>query len=655
MTQAWLNFPKVASSATTQQLESFQPVKRAITAQKFERIFIIDLENSAYSKVMQDAYFADLASRGLLLTQFSAVQHPSQPNYIAQIAGDPFVTDDGKYDLAGANLVDLLEGAGVTWKTYQQDYPGNCYTASSAAGGLYARKHNPFMSFDSVRLNAARCAKIVPATQLDSDIAANALPQYSFYVPNQENDAHNTGIAFAANWLQGFLEPKLQNANFMSGTLVVVTFDEDDGSEQNHIYTVLLANTIAPGTDATAYNHYSMLKFVEDNFNLGTLNRNDVSAVPINVPLVPPEPTATPQATISGTPSPTQTPTTTVTTVTPTAIATTTTTATPQAIASGTATPTALATTATPVATASVQPNATATLSTSSGGGSTYVYLPMVYRFTDVQPGFPIRAAFYYPWFPEAWTQSSITPYTNYAPTLGYYDLNQTSTILNHLEAMQYANIQAGIASWWRIGQHTDTHLAQILATTTAHNSPIRWSVYYEKESIGNPTVDEIRADLIYLRDHYGANPSFWRVGGRFVVFVYADGGDGCDMASRWKQANTDINAYIVLKVFPGFQQCADQPALWHQYGPAGYSDQQGQICFAISPGFWQKGQPVRLPRDLNRWKSDIRQMVASGAQLQLITTFNEWGEGTAVESAQEWSSVSGYGQFLDALHNNGN
>jgi hypothetical protein len=46
--------------------------------------------------------------------------------------------------------------------------------------------------------------------------------------------------------------------------------------------------------------------------------------------------------------------------------------------------------------------------------------------------------------------------------------------------------------------------------------------------------------------------------------------------------------------------------------------------------------------------------MIASMEQFQLITTFNEWGEGSAVESAQEWSSASGYGSYLDALHNNG-
>jgi hypothetical protein len=46
--------------------------------------------------------------------------------------------------------------------------------------------------------------------------------------------------------------------------------------------------------------------------------------------------------------------------------------------------------------------------------------------------------------------------------------------------------------------------------------------------------------------------------------------------------------------------------------------------------------------------------MIASAAPWQLVTTFSEWGEGTSVEDATEWQSTSGYGDYLDALHNNG-
>jgi hypothetical protein len=46
--------------------------------------------------------------------------------------------------------------------------------------------------------------------------------------------------------------------------------------------------------------------------------------------------------------------------------------------------------------------------------------------------------------------------------------------------------------------------------------------------------------------------------------------------------------------------------------------------------------------------------MNCSSADFKLVTTFNEWGENSATESAQEWSSPSGFGQYLDALRTDG-
>ncbi len=222
---------------------------------------------------------------------------------------------------------------------------------------------------------------------------------------------------------------------------------------------------------------------------------------------------------------------------------------------------------------------------------------------------------------------------------------------------MSYGNLNAAILSWWGQGSASDKRVAAILAATPGSSNPnFRWSIYYENESLGNPSAGQIQSDLAYLRTSYGGNPSFLRVGGKFVVFVYADATDACSMADRWKQANTALGspAYLVLKVFSGYKTCASQPDSWHQYSPAVATDRQAGYSYAISPGFWQKGQAVRLVRDLARWNTNVSAMVASGEKWQLVATFNEWGEGTSVESAVEWGSASGYGQYLDALHNNG-
>ena len=263
----------------------------------------------------------------------------------------------------------------------------------------------------------------------------------------------------------------------------------------------------------------------------------------------------------------------------------------------------------------------------------------------------PLRAAFYYPWFSPSWTQSGTFPYTKDTPTLGYYDQRDLNVIRQHIKAMQYGNISAGIASWWGLGHYTDARVPDLL--TASAGTPFQWGLYYEQESLGDPSVAQITSDLTYIRDNYASSPNYLHINGKFVVFVYSSG-DTCPMADRWKLANT-VNAYVVLKVFSGHLLCASQPDGWHQYSPSVAADSQGADSYSISPGFDHMGEPTpRLARDLTRWRQNIRDMVASGAALQLVTTFNEWGEGTAVESANQWASASGYGAFVDALHDNG-
>jgi hypothetical protein len=163
--------------------------------------------------------------------------------------------------------------------------------------------------------------------------------------------------------------------------------------------------------------------------------------------------------------------------------------------------------------------------------------------------------------------------------------------------------------------------------------------------------VDKIRADLEYVRDNYASQPAYLRVDGRFVVFVYGDGGDSCETARRWAAANT-VGAYVVLSGFGGWADCPWQPQAWHQYSATREEYTFAPSSFMISPGFDEAAQPsAALTRDLERWRRDIAAMVASNAPWQLVISFNEWPEGSSIESAREWETASGYGAYLDALH----
>ncbi len=247
---------------------------------------------------------------------------------------------------------------------------------------------------------------------------------------------------------------------------------------------------------------------------------------------------------------------------------------------------------------------------------------------------FPIRAAFYYPWFGEAWNQQGYNPFSWFTPTLGYYGTSAVAA--QHVSSMQGAGIQAGIASWWGQASTTDSRIPTLLSVAGS----FRWSLYYEQEGSSNPSTAQINSDLTYIATHYTSSSAYLRVAGKPVIFVYADGSDGCGMADRWKAANT-AGFFVVLKVFPGFKLCANQPESWHQYAPAVAADHQTGYSYSISPGFWKRSEAsARLVRDTTRWSSNVAAMKASGEPWQLITTFNEWGEGTGVENTTQYGST---------------
>ena len=263
-------------------------------------------------------------------------------------------------------------------------------------------------------------------------------------------------------------------------------------------------------------------------------------------------------------------------------------------------------------------------------------------------PSYPIRAAFYYPWFPEAWNQGGFNPFTWYSPVPdGYYDSSNTAVIDDHIARMEYAGIHVGIASWWGQGSKTDLRIDVLLQE--AHSRDFYWTLYYEPAL----SATQAASDLAYIASHYASDPNFLHVNGKPVLFVYSRAVTSCTDATTWSTANLVSGFYLDLQVFSGYKLCPDQPDSWHQYGPASAQSSQQGYSFTISPGFWLRADASpRLTRDPVRWRTNIANMVASTAPWQLITTFNEWGEGTAVEDAAQWNSCTGYGIYLDALRN---
>ncbi len=244
---------------------------------RFEHVLIVVLENQDYDDVLADPYMKSLAARGALFASFNGLFHPSYSNYLAMIAGDGFDTHmDIQKDINARTIADLLEPAGLTWKQYAEGYPGNCFTGSSE--GRYRRKHVPFLSFTTIQNNPARCANVVAADQFNP----RALPNYAFYSPDMDDDGHDTGLDSAVSWLRKFLDPILADPAAMKNTLIEITFDESKSYSHNHIYTLFLGDMVKPGyVETRAYDHYNVLRTIEENFGIGTLGKADAESSPI--------------------------------------------------------------------------------------------------------------------------------------------------------------------------------------------------------------------------------------------------------------------------------------------------------------------------------------------------------------------------------------
>lgn len=232
-----------------------------------------------------------LATQGITLTNYFAVTHPSEPNYVAAVGGDHFGMDGDDFIRIPSNvstIVDLLDIKSISWAEYQEGLPyagfqGFNYSNQVNFANDYVRKHNPLVIFDSITNNPTRLELIKNFTAFNADLAAQTLPQWSFITPNMTNDGHDTNVTFAGNWARTFLTPLLNNSYFMNNTLVVLTFDEDETyTSPNKMFTVLLGGAIPTSlhgtTDSTFYNHYSMISTVSANWGLPSLGRWDCGA-----------------------------------------------------------------------------------------------------------------------------------------------------------------------------------------------------------------------------------------------------------------------------------------------------------------------------------------------------------------------------------------
>ena len=237
---------------------------------KPDHVVIVIEENHAFDQIIGSPaapYLNALARKGALLTNSYAVTHPSQPNYIALFAGT-FEGINGNTcpaSLTVPNLSSTLQQAGHSFVGYSEDLPA--VGAVDCIAGAYARKHNPWVNWQSSPVNTVPAARNRPLTDFPTDFST--LPTVSIIVPNQQNDMHDgqdpDRIQRGDQWLQARLDRYVDWAQ-THNSLLIITWDEDNGKSGNHIPTILVGPMVRAGRYTEQTNHYGLLRTITDMY-----------------------------------------------------------------------------------------------------------------------------------------------------------------------------------------------------------------------------------------------------------------------------------------------------------------------------------------------------------------------------------------------------
>ena len=232
-------------------------------------VVVVLEENHSYSSVIGNSampYLNSLASQNVLATQYYANTHPSIGNYFMLTTGQIITNNDGFSSTVNVdNIVRHLLTAGKTWKSYAESLPFVGYTGGDT--GAYLRHHNPFSYFSDVVNSSVEKLNLVPFTQFAKDLNNDQLPDFSFVIPNVNDDAHNGSLQQADSWLKTNIAPVLSNPAFQKDGILMIVFDESSTSDTagggGHVVAVVAGPHVKKGFKSTThYQHQNLLRTV---------------------------------------------------------------------------------------------------------------------------------------------------------------------------------------------------------------------------------------------------------------------------------------------------------------------------------------------------------------------------------------------------------
>ncbi len=228
---------------------------------KPDHIVLVIEENRGFTQIIGSAecpYMNELAAGGAILTQSYAIRHPSQPNYLALFSGNVHGVEDDQCPPIGSpykdeNLGSLLKAAGYSFVGYSEDIPEPGYLeCKDIKKSGYRRKHNPWSDFTNLPLDASQ-----PFSKFPSDFSQ--LPTVAFVIPNLNHDMHDGTPLKADQWLHKKLGAYADWC-VHNNSVLIVTWDEDNGAEDNRLPTFAFGSGIHQGKVDFKTDHYGMLR-----------------------------------------------------------------------------------------------------------------------------------------------------------------------------------------------------------------------------------------------------------------------------------------------------------------------------------------------------------------------------------------------------------
>ncbi len=238
----------------------------AATLPAYAHVVIVVEENRSQANIIGNKaapFINALAAGGAMMAQSFAETHPSEPNYLALFAGNTFgLKKDSCPVDAGAqpNLASELLATGHTFGGYAEDLPAVGSMACSS--GKYARKHVPWVNFSNVP-----AAVSVPFSAFPQPNNYPSLPTVSFVIPNNDDNMHDGSIAQGDAWLNSRMSAYANWAK-ANNSLLILTWDEDDGGPRNQIPTVFYGAHVQPGSYNETISHYNVLSTLEEMYGL---------------------------------------------------------------------------------------------------------------------------------------------------------------------------------------------------------------------------------------------------------------------------------------------------------------------------------------------------------------------------------------------------